>query len=182
MSWDNDRWRLVLGAMGDEVYIGHHVVFTSPERVRLGNRVRIDPFTYISGELETGDNVHICAHTTLGGSAGIYLADWTGVGYGSKLFSASEDYRHLLFECWGGTHVERAPIRLDRFATVASDVMVMPGVHFQEGTRVGAKSFVHRSPEKPWTIYVGNPLREFAAVDRESVLAEAGRIEAGRAA
>jgi len=49
-----------LGSCGENVYIGHNVIFTNPKNVHLGNNVRIDPFSLITTALNVGDNVHIC--------------------------------------------------------------------------------------------------------------------------
>ena len=60
----------------------------------LHDNVRIDPFTLITTSLEVGNYVQICSHVVLGGGSQhkITLGDWTFIGYGSKLFCASEDY------------------------------------------------------------------------------------------
>jgi len=176
MTWDT-TWPHRLAACGANVRIGHNVVFTSPERVWLGDNVRIDPFTYISGSLTTGDNVQICAGAVLGGRAGITLGSWTFVGYGSKLFTASEDYRYLVNEYWGACHVDSRPILFGDYAGVASDVIVMPGVTLKDGCRIGAKSFIYRSPEHGWAIYAGNPPNLRRYVVQATVLAEAEQLD-----
>jgi len=173
VGWDTRAWRKRLDGCGQNVLIGPYVNITNPERVRLGNNVRIDSFGYISGELTTGDNVHVCAGAVLGGTAGIHLGDWTFIGYGSKLFTGSEDYGHLVNAHWGASHVDSRPIVFGDFAGVASDVMVMPGVELKDGCRIGAKSFVYRSPEHSWAIYSGNPLGLRRRIDGQAIVTEA---------
>ena len=165
-----------LAACGTGVTIGHNVTITNPEKVRLGNNVRIDPNVYISGELSTGDNVQICTGAILGGTAGIQLGSWTFIGYGSKLFTASESYDHLVNEHWGADHVDARPIIFEDFAGIASDVLVMPGVTLQEGCRIGSRSFVYRSPEHPWAIYAGQPLTLIRHINAKAIRAEVERI------
>jgi len=163
-----------LRSAGSGVLISHGAFIADPGLVTCGDNVRIDPFVYISGEVHIGSNVQICAGAVLGGSAaGIRLGNWTFVGYGSKLFTGSEDYRYLVNEAWGASHVDRRPIEFKDFAGVASDVIVMPGVTLNRGVRIGAHSFVYRSPPGMWALYVGNPLRRIKDVISGETLAEA---------
>lgn len=161
---------------GDGCTVHSTAVITDPELVKLGTNVRIDPFVLITGSLSTGSCVQICAHATLGGREGIHLGDWTFVGYGSKLFTASEDYKYLVNEYWGADHVSAGPITLKSYSGVASDVIVMPNVTLKTGTRIGAKSFVYRSPERSWAIYTGNPLEYFGIVDQLETVSQGVRL------
>lgn len=163
---------------GSGVLVSHGAFIADPGLVTCGDNVRIDPFVYISGEVRIGSNVQICAGAVLGGSAGIVLGDWTFVGYGSKLFTGSEDYRYLVNEAWGASHVDRRPIEFKDFAGVASDVIVMPGVTLNPGVRIGAHSFVYRSPLGMWAVYMGNPLRRVKDVIRNDTVVEAADLEA----
>ena len=163
LGW-NEEIKRELGSYGQNVFIGHNVLFTNPKNVHLGNNVRIDPFTLITTALETGDNIQICSHSVLGGGGEhkITLGDWTFIGYGSKLFCASEDYsgdHGPVNEFWGSNKIFRGDIKLNNYAGIASDVMVMPGVEIPEGCTIGAKSFVYTKNDlTEWSIYLGNPL------------------------
>jgi len=44
---------------GKNVLIGRHVVMYHPESLELGDNVRIDDFTVISGKVVLGSNIHI---------------------------------------------------------------------------------------------------------------------------
>ncbi|VTZ26248.1 putative glycose-acyl transferase (fragment) [Methylocella tundrae] len=50
------------------------------------------------------------------------------------------------------------PIRICRYAWVASDAFVGPGVTVGEGAVLGARGVAFKSLE-PWTVYGGNPAR-----------------------
>lgn len=161
-SW-NEEIKKTLGSYGSNVFIGHGVIITNPSNVHLGNNVRIDPFTLITTALETGDNIQICAGAMLGGGADqkIILGSWNFIGYGSKLFCSSEDYsgeHGPVNQFWGNNKIFRGDIKFNDFSGVASDVIVMPGVELKEGTTIGTKSFVYKSPALPWAVYLGNPL------------------------
>lgn len=179
---DNSRWnesiKRRLGSCGENVYIGNNTIFTNPGAVHLGDRVRIDPLSLITTGLEVGNNVQICSHTVLGGGGQhtIHLGDWTFIGYGSKLFCASEDYsgKHgPVNEYWGSNKIHRGDITFGDYSGVASDVVVMPGIELPEGCRIGAKSFVYSDEnlrEYSIFLYKNNKLEYHNAVDRDSML------------
>ena len=93
MGW-NEEIKKTFKYCGNEVYIGHNTIFTCPGEVVLHDRVRIDPFCLITTKLEAHENTLICSHVVMiGGSDQLVKFDgWNWVGYGSKLFTASEDY------------------------------------------------------------------------------------------
>ena len=184
LGWNHDL-REQLGdpvaARSREVLIGHQVLINDPERVKPGNRVRVDPFTLITCGLETGDNVHICSHVVLGGGRQhtVCLGNWCFIGYGSQLFCASEDYSGRygpIGDYWGHNKIYRGDITFEDYCGVASQCLVLPGVHFPEGAVVAAQSLVYRTEDlKPWWIHKGTPARPWKPRDRESCLEHAAR-------
>ena len=164
VSW-NESIKKHLKHCGSNVFIGYNTIFTNPSEVVLGDNVRIDPFCLLTTSLEVGNNVQICSHAVLGGGSKqkITLGDWTFIGYGSKLFCASEDYSGFygpVNDFWGHNKVYRGDITFSNYSGIASDVIVMPGATLPEGCTIGAKSFVYRTDElRPWSVWVGNPLK-----------------------
>jgi len=175
VGW-NEEIKEHLGSCGKNVFIGHNVIFTNPSNVYLGNNVRIDPFTLITTALETGDNIQICSHTVLGGGRAhkIKLGNWSWIGYGSKLFCASEDYTGEygpVNEFWGSNKIYRGDITFENYSGIASDVMVFPGVILPEGCAVGAKSFIYTKNElQPWGVYLGHPAKLHKPRNKENVI------------
>lgn len=174
IGW-NEEIKKELGSCGKNVFIGHNVIFTQPQNVHLGDNVRIDPFTLITCKLRTGNNVQITAYSMLGGSYNsVIMGDWTFIGYGSKLFTASEDYSGKfgpVNEYWGNGRVFKGDIILNDFSGIASDVIVFPGVELPKGCCIGAKSLVHtNSTLSKWNVFVGNPLEHFKARDKDTVI------------
>jgi galactoside O-acetyltransferase len=163
MTGWNEEIKKELGYCGNNVFIGHNVVFTNPKNVHLGDNVRIDPFCLITTALEVGEYAQICSHAVLGGGAQhkITLGKWNFIGYGSKLFCASEDYSGdfgPVNEFWGNSGI-------------ASDVVVLPGVTFPEGCTIGASSFVYSKSElNEWSVYIGNPLKFHKPRNKENVI------------
>lgn len=162
-SW-NEEIKKEFKHCGQNVYIGNFTIFTNPAEVSIGDNVRIDPFCLITTALETGNNIQICSHAVLGGGARhkITLGNWNFIGYGSKLFCASEDYSGEggpVNEFWNKQNtIYRGDIKFNDYAGVASDVIVMPKVELPEGCTIGAKSFVYSSKGlKPYAVYIGGP-------------------------
>jgi acetyltransferase-like isoleucine patch superfamily enzyme len=175
IGW-NEEIKNDLGYCGENVYIGQNVVFTNPEHVILHDNVRIDPFTLITTALEVGRYVQICSHAVLGGGSDhkITLGDWSFIGYGSKLFCASEDYsgdEGPVNEFWGSNKIYRGNITFKDYSGVASDVMVFPGVTVPEGCTVGAKSLIHtKNNLSEWGVYIGSPPVLHKTRNKENVL------------
>ena len=164
VGW-NEEIKKQLKYCGENVFIGHNTIFTNPSKVILHDNVRIDPFCLITTELEVGNYAQICSHAVLGGGAQhkVTLGKWNFIGYGSKLFCASEDYSGQegpVNEFWGNNKIFRGDITFSDYSGIASDVMVLPGVTLPVGCTIGAKSFVYTKNElTPWSVYIGNPLK-----------------------
>ena len=174
LGW-NEEIKKHLGSCGKNVFIGHNVMFTQPENVHLGDNVRIDPFTLITSKLETGNNVQICSHAVLGGrEQTIKLGNWTFIGFGSKLFTASEDYSGNdgpVNEFWGRNKTWKGNIELKDFSGIASDTMIFPKVILPEGCTIGARSFVYTKQKlEEWSVWLGDPLRLHKSRNKEKVI------------
>ena len=174
-SW-NEKIKKELKYCGENVYIGKNVVLTNPSEVVLGDNVRIDPFTLITTGLNVGNYVQICSHVVLGGGNkhNITLGNWTFIGYGSKLFCASEDYSGEygpVNEYWGNNKIFRGDIVFKDYSGIASDVMVFPNVTIPEGCTIGAKSFIHTKNDlKSWSVFLGNPLELHKKRYKENII------------
>ncbi len=185
MSGWNEEIKKELAFVGDKVFIGNSTIFTNPIHVFLGSRTRIDPFCLITVGLRTGHNVQICSHAVLGGGSQhtIEMGDWTFIGYGSKLFTASEDYSGEygpVNEFWiQGNKINRGNIKFNHHSGVASNVTVMPGVELPEGCLIAAGSFIYDSSKlEEWSVMIGgtsrdNPLRVMKKRNRWKVLEKA---------
>lgn len=176
MSWD-EKIKKQFKYCGSNVFIGEHTIFTNPAEVIIHDNVRIDPFCLITTALEIDSYCQITSHVVLGGGSKqkIKLGRWCFIGYGSKLFTASEDYTGewgAVNEFWGSNKVFRGDIEFKDYSGIASDVIVMPGVTLPEGCTVGAKSFVYsRNNLIPWSIWIGNPLKFHKPRNRKNVIA-----------
>ena len=147
---------------GDDVRIHTSVVIVEPERLQLGNHVRVDPFSLLSasGQISLGNHLHIGSHCTLIGASAISVEDFAGISHGARVFSASDDFGG---GCLTGPtvpdqlrNVLSAPIHLCRHAVIGSGAVVLPGVTVGEGAILGALSLL-RSDLPPWQIWSGVP-------------------------
>lgn len=186
IDWDEEI-KKTLGSCGQNVFIGHNVMFIQPENVFLGDNVRIDPFTLVTSKLKTGNFIHITAYSMLGGSGcSVILGNWCFIGYGSKLFTQSEDYsgdHGPVNEYWGNNQGTEGDIVFNNYAGVASDVTVFPGVNLPEGTCIGTKSLVHSAnykndleettPMEEFCVYYRNPLKLLKRRNKDVIIEKA---------
>ena len=151
---------------GKNVRIARNNVIVGPERVSLGNNVRIDSYCSIlamGGELNIGSFVHIGAYCYLNAGAGIVIEDFCGLSQGTKVYSRSDDYSGEYMSNptvpAKYTKVMSGNVTFKKHSIIGSSSVVLPGVTVGEGVSVGALSFVARSLE-PWFVYFGSPVKK----------------------
>jgi dTDP-4-amino-4,6-dideoxy-D-glucose acyltransferase len=159
---------LGVGCSGEDIRVHRSVVIIAPERLGLGNHVRIDPFSILSatGGITMGDHIHIASHCTLIGGGGITLDDFSGVSHGARLLSASDDFDG---SCLTGPtvpdelrNVASGLIHVGAHAVIGSGAVVLPGITLGDGAIVGALSLV-RSDVPAFEIWGGIPARYIRA-------------------
>jgi acetyltransferase-like isoleucine patch superfamily enzyme len=164
MAWD-ESIKKELKYCGENVKIGPYCIFTNPSAVILHDHVRVDPLSLFTVAMNIGSYSHICSHAVLGGGAKhtIRLRGGNFIGYGSKLFCASEDYSGefgVVGDYWFENKIFRGDITFEEYSGVASGTIVMPGIVLPKGCTIGAQSFVYKSHGlTEWSIWLGNPLR-----------------------
>ena len=60
-------------SIGKNVLISKKASIYSPEKIKIGDHVRIDDFTILSGNITIGNYVHISAYVALYGRFGIEI-------------------------------------------------------------------------------------------------------------
>lgn len=148
--------------LGKNVKISSNAVFYQPERMSIGNNVRIDDFCKLTGTVSLGSYIHIASHSILAGKFGISIADFGSISMGCILFSASDDFsgNYLINPMVPERYVNitGGPIILEKHTIVGAGSIVFPNVTLHEGCAVGAGSVVNQSLDG-WKIYVGTPCR-----------------------
>jgi galactoside O-acetyltransferase len=171
---------------GTNVQISPHVVISRPELVDLGDQAGIDAFTVITTAATLGSYVYIGPHCSiLGGWDGRFIMkDFSSLAAGCRIICSIEDYTGEGLN--GATiplqyrAVRISTVTLERFASLATNVTVFPGVTIGEGVAVAAGATVEEDLE-PWGIYAGSPVRRIGARRREKMLAYAKALMASGA-
>ena len=172
----------LLRSCGDDVFISANVEIRRPQLVSVGKHVAIDTGFYLTTQAEIGDYIHIAPYiTVIGGVKGLLKMDhFATIAAGSRIVCGSDG--HMGAGLVGPTiptefqdEITHAPVVFERFASVGTNVVVMPGVILAEGSVVGACSMITKSTE-PWTIYIGVPARPVKVRPREKMLEYAKRL------
>lgn len=151
---------LGLKSYGTNVRISRFARIYSPEKISIGDNVRIDDFCILSGNVTIGSHIHISAYVALYGSMGIELEDYTGISPMTTVYSAMDDFGgdYLIgpIHPEEKTHVTGGKVTIKRYSQIGTHCVVFPNITIGEGSVVGACSMVIHNTE-PWTIYVGIP-------------------------
>lgn len=149
-------------SIGRGCLISRKSCFYGIERMTIGDNVRIDDFSILSGDITLGSNIHISAYVALYGSKGIIMEDFTGISARTTVYSAMDDFsgEYLIgpIHPEGTTNVTGGTIVIKQFSQVGAHCVIMPSLTLAEGTIIGASSLVRHSTE-PWGIYYGIPAR-----------------------
>jgi acetyltransferase-like isoleucine patch superfamily enzyme len=154
--------KLGLKSIGRNCLISRKASIFSPQEMVIGNNVRLDDFTILSGKITIGSYIHISAYTALYGRFGINIEDYVTISGRVLIYSQTDDYsgQHMtnptlpeeLIMVTGGC------ITLKKHSIVAAGSIIFPGITLGEGSAVGAMSLVNKDiPE--WTIYAGIPAK-----------------------
>lgn len=160
---------LGLHKFGKNVLISHKSSIYSPDKITIGDNVRIDDFCILSGKITIGSFVHLSAYNALYGHNGIILEDFSGLSPRCTVFSATDDF--------GGdfligpmvpeeyTNVFGGLVHIKQFVQIGAGSIVLPNLIINEGAAIGSMSLVKKDiPE--WTIYAGNPIKFIKERDR----------------
>lgn len=167
---DNELKQMGFKKIGQDVKISRKVSIYSPEKISIGNHVRIDDFSILSGEIEIGNYVHISAYTALYGRFGIKIGDFCGCSPRTTIFSATDDFSGeymispMVPEEY--TNLEKGKVELENFVQIGSNSIVMPNIIIHEGAVCGTFSFIKNDLE-PWSVNVGIPAKKIKERKKE---------------
>lgn len=149
--------------LGENVLISDKCSIYSPEKIEIGNNVRIDDFCILSGNIKIGNYIHIAAYSALYGGTEIIMEDFSGLSARGLVYSASDDYsgefltNPMIPKKYRG--VSKAKVVFKKHSLVGAGSIVLPGVILEEGTSVGANSLIIKSTQE-WSIYAGSPAKK----------------------
>ena len=155
---------LGLKSFGENVLISRKCSIYSPEKISIGNNVRIDDFCILSGNITLGNYIHIAAYSALfGGTSGIMMEDFCSLSSRCVIYADSDDYSGEALT--NPTVDDRyrnvigGKVTFKKHVIIGTGTSIMPGVEIGEGTSVGSMSLVNKSLDS-WGIYVGSPCRK----------------------
>ena len=158
---ENDLKLIGLAGYGSNVLISHKTSFYSPEKITIGDNVRIDDFCILSGKITLGSNVHIAAYCQLVGTYGITISNFSGLSSHVTIYSASDDYDGvLLTNPMNNPNPPGGPVFLGEYVIIGSHTVILPNVTINDGVAVGALSLVNKDIPA-WKIAQGMPIRIF---------------------
>ncbi len=169
------------GRLGEDVRIYETTTVIAPERIGLGSHVVIDGFVMLQGGLgvEVGSYVHIASFASVTGGGPARIGDFATLASGVRVLTGTDipDGSGLTNSAIPAElrRVERPGVRIEDFAFLGANAVVMPGVTVGEGSVAGAGAVVLEDLE-PWTIYAGVPARRLRRRPSEAVLAGAAKL------
>lgn len=161
--------------IGENVVIYEPVAIMKSEMIWLENHIIISEFAYINGGKGTyiGNHVHVAAHTSISGGGTCVMEDFTGISAGVRLITGSASFNGegltsptLPVEFQS---TKRSHVILKKHSTLATNVVVHPGVTIGEGTIVSSGSVVTKDTE-PWSIYMGTPAKKVRDREKSKIL------------
>jgi acetyltransferase-like isoleucine patch superfamily enzyme len=166
---------------GQNVIIGKTCRIRYPEMVELHDNVIIDDLVYISTGLTMHSYSSIESHCVLMGNQShrITIGSYSAVAPHVSFLCSSNDFTTSFGGGFDSTLYQshlQGNITLDRYVIVGCNSTLLPGIHINEGARVGAHSLVKKDLEA-WKIYAGNPTRFIKDVDQDAVLAKIKKFE-----
>lgn len=156
---------LGLKKYGSNVLISRNALLYTPELLEVGDNVRIDDFTTISGRVVLGDYIHIAQFCGLyGGTEGIVMENFSGLSSRVVIYATSNDYsgesltNPTVPEKYKAAD-KNAAVRLCKHVIVGAGCVILPGVTLGEGSSIGALTLCTKSLA-PWGVYAGSPARK----------------------
>jgi len=162
---DEELENLNFKRLGKNVKVSKNACIYDHSLIEIGDNSRIDDLCVVSGNVMIGRNVHIAPMCLIaGGEEGVFLEDFTGMAYGAKVFSQSDDYtgETLTNPTIPKDFKKEIKIKtvLMKHCILGTNSIVLPGVILAEGTAVGAMSLVTKSTES-WGMYFGTPAKRY---------------------
>lgn len=172
---------LGLKSYGTDVHISKNAILYNPEKLCVGNHVRIDDFCTISGNVTLGNYIHIAQFCSLYGDVeGIEMADYSGLSSKVSVYATSNDYsgksmtNPMVPESFK-PYDKSEHIYIGMHAIIGCNSVILPGAKISDGCSVGALSLCNKVFDE-WGIYAGIPAKRINDRSKD-LLIYAERIE-----
>ena len=151
--------------LGEDVRISRLTSIYAPERISIGDHVRIDDYAFLSGDITLHNYIHIAPFCILiGGTegAGIVMHDYSGLSARVTIYSISDDYsgEYMTNPTIPDEYLNilRGKVTINKYVIVGTSSVILPNVEIGEGAAVGAMSLVSRRLPK-WKVCSGFPAK-----------------------
>ncbi len=153
-------WRAMARRFGQGVHIGSGVGFTHLETFDIGNGVFIGSQAYLQGRFDgrciIGDHVWIGPQSYFD-ARDLVIEEYVGWGPGAKVLGSTHCGLPIDIPIIQ-TDLEIKPVRIEAWADIGMNAVVLPGVTVGRGSIVGAGAVVTEDVP-PFSIVVGVPAR-----------------------
>lgn len=155
---------LGLKKYGTNVLISRNCRMYGVSNIEIGNDVRIDDFSILSGKIVIGNNVHIAAGVFIfAGAAGVYFDDFSCASSRTAIYAISDDYSGNFMT--NPTipdeyrSVAEDPVYIGKHSLIGTGCTILPGVTIGDGASVGAMSLINKNIDE-YTMNVGIPCKK----------------------
>ncbi|MFC1497426.1 acyltransferase [Verrucomicrobiota bacterium] len=112
----------------------------------LGDGVRIDAFSILTGNIILGNHVHVSPFCFLAGTGGkITMGNYSGIASHVSIFTKSADYRTLESE---NTEKVKGDVSIGEYSIIGSGTRIMPDITISEHVNIGCNCIVNHNIEK----------------------------------
>jgi galactoside O-acetyltransferase len=179
---DSELAQIGLGAFGKHCLIDDTVLFINPEKIRLGDEVRIDAFSLLNagdGAIELDEKVHLASHVRLVGGGGIHFKVGSGASSGVCVYSQTDDFTDGFL-----AHptvplelrkITSAGVKIGALAIIGPNSVILPGVTLGTGSVLGALSLLKQSVPS-LEIFGGVPARKIGSRNKAMFYSNASTL------
>lgn len=150
-------------SLGENVLIDRLTQIYKPEKISLGNNVRIGSYCILSGDINIGNYVHIASYSLLNGGGGIDIGDFVAISSFVRILTENSDFSGESFATPMIDINYRNDIilktKIKKHVVIGSGSLILPGCHLEDGVAVGAMSMINQQTESFW-LYVGIPAKK----------------------
>ncbi len=87
-----DLYTMGFKNLGQNVLIAKSCTIDDPRKISIGDHVRIDDFSILTGTIDIGDWTHIAHYVHLSGYAGIIIGAHCGIGARTTIYTTAEPF------------------------------------------------------------------------------------------
>lgn len=170
----NELESLRLKKFGKNVLISKDAKIYHPSKLVIGDNVRIDAFSLLTGDIKLGNFIHIPPFCSFSGVGGIEIADLVTISTRLSVFTANADFatgsgltNPTIPEKFRKRNV--GPVKIEKHVMIGSHSVILPNSVLKEGASFGAFSLI-KGVYEGWSVYAGIPVKFIKKRSSEDIL------------